>query len=82
MYAKAIEAGVDIVDTAVRFNGWFNITTKCKYFILCNERILNVKPYVNIDAFEKLSYYWEDVRKYYQDFESGMIAPHSEVYRT
>ncbi|MDV2687234.1 hypothetical protein RYX56_23080, partial [Alkalihalophilus lindianensis] len=25
--------------------------------------------------------YWEDVRKYYQDFESGMISPHSEIYQ-
>jgi pyruvate carboxylase len=39
------------------------------------------KPKVNIQALEKLSYYWEDVRKYYQDFESGMISPHTEVYQ-
>ncbi|CAM4045338.1 pyruvate carboxylase [Lederbergia lenta] len=25
--------------------------------------------------------YWEDVRKYYEDFESGMVAPHAEVYQ-
>ena len=29
---------------------------------------------------EQLIYYWEDVRKYYHDFESGMNAPHTEVY--
>lgn len=34
----------------------------------------------DIDSLEKLSYYWEDVRKYYKDFESGMISPHSEIY--
>ena len=34
----------------------------------------------DIEAFEKLSYYWEDVRKYYQDFESGMMSPHTEIY--
>ena len=38
IYAKAIEAGVDIVDTALRVNGWLNITTKCKFVVLCNER--------------------------------------------
>ena len=34
-----------------------------------------------IEAFEQLSHYWEDVREYYRDFESGMIAPHTEVYQ-
>src|SRR5699024_11604415 len=28
----------------------------------------------------KLSGYWEGVREYYTDFESGLKAPHSEVY--
>src|SRR5690606_1108165 len=37
-------------------------------------------PDIDIDSLEKLSYYWEDVRKYYHDFESGMLAPHTEVY--
>ena len=41
-----------------------------------NER----QPDVNIDSLEKLSHYWEDVRKYYAPFESGMNAPHTEVY--
>ena len=34
----------------------------------------------DVKAFEKISYYWEDVRKYYQDFESGMMSPHTEIY--
>ncbi len=34
----------------------------------------------DIESLEKLSYYWEDVRKYYKDFESGMMSPHSEIY--
>ena len=37
------------------------------------------QPYVNIERLEKLSHYWEDVRKYYQDFESGM---NSTTYRS
>ena len=44
-------------------------------------KVLNVSRHVNIDGLEKLSHYWEDVRKYYQDFESGMVAPHTEVYQ-
>ena len=34
----------------------------------------------DIESLEKLSYYWEDIRKYYQHFESGMNSPHSEIY--
>jgi pyruvate carboxylase len=39
------------------------------------------RPEINIEALEQLSHYWEDVRKYYNDFESGMMSPHSEVYQ-
>src|SRR5690606_8541401 len=35
---------------------------------------------MDIKAADKLSHYWEDVRKYYSDFESGMNSPHSEIY--
>src|SRR5699024_4163757 len=38
------------------------------------------QPKVSINAYEKLSRYWEGVRAYYQDFESGMNAPHTEIY--
>ncbi|RKJ15232.1 pyruvate carboxylase, partial [Butyricicoccus sp. 1XD8-22] len=34
----------------------------------------------DIEALEQLSYYWEDVRSFYNDFESGMKSPHSEIY--
>ena len=29
-YAKAIEAGVDIVDVAIKLNGRYDFTAKCK----------------------------------------------------
>src|SRR5699024_9989548 len=32
------------------------------------------------ENYEQLSNYWEGIRPYYEDFESGMNAPHSEVY--
>lgn len=32
------------------------------------------KVRADIEALEKLSYYWEDVRHYYKDFESGMMS--------
>ncbi|QQZ08075.1 pyruvate carboxylase [Heyndrickxia vini] len=79
-YAKAIDAGVDIVDVAL--NSMAGLTSQPSlnglyYALEGTER----KPKINIDAAEKLTNYWEDVRKYYSDFESGMNSPHTEVYR-
>ncbi|WP_203246103.1 pyruvate carboxylase [Sporosarcina beigongshangi] len=79
MYAKAIEAGVDIVDTAL--GAMAGLTSQpsagsLHYALQGGKR--NVRA--NVKSLEDLSYYWEDVRKYYQHFESGMMSPHSEIY--
>ncbi len=79
-YAKAIEAGVDIVDTAVSTMAGMTSQPSANtlyYALEGSER----QPDVNIESLEVLSHYWEDVRKYYQDFESGMNSPHTEVYQ-
>jgi pyruvate carboxylase len=79
-YARAIEAGVDIIDTAVSTMAGLTSQPSANslyYALEGNAR----RPKVNIDALEQISYYWEDVRKYYHDFESGMVSPHSEVYQ-
>jgi pyruvate carboxylase len=78
-YARAIEAGVDIVDTAL--GSMAGLTSQpsassLHYAMTGSKR--NVRA--NVKALEDLSYYWEDVRKYYQHFESGMRSPHSEIY--
>ncbi|AIE59514.1 pyruvate carboxylase [Bacillus methanolicus] len=80
MYAKAIEAGVDIVDVALSSMAGLTSQPSANtlyYALEGTER----KPNVNIEALEQLSHYWEDVRKYYHDFESGMMSPHTEVYQ-
>jgi pyruvate carboxylase len=79
MYSKAIEAGVDIVDTAL--GSMAGLTSQpsassLHYALQGGKR--NVRA--NVKSLEDLSYYWEDVRKYYQHFESGMMSPHSEIY--
>lgn len=79
-YSKAIEAGVDIVDAALSTMAGMTSQPSMNslyYALEGTER----KPKLDIKAMEQLSYYWENVRKYYQDFESGMIAPHTEVYQ-
>ncbi|KKB38747.1 Pyruvate carboxylase [Bacillus thermotolerans] len=79
-YAKAIEAGVDVVDVAA--SSMAGMTSQPSAGSLCyalegTER----EPSVNAEAFEQLAKYWEGVRHYYQDFESGMNAPHPEIYK-
>ncbi|HHW38744.1 MAG TPA: pyruvate carboxylase [Bacillales bacterium] len=78
-YARAIEAGVDIIDVAISTMAGLTSQPSANtlyYALNGNEH----QPKVHIDSLEKLSWYWEDVRKYYKDFESGMVAPHTEVY--
>jgi pyruvate carboxylase len=79
MYAKAIEAGVDIVDVAVSSMAGLTSQPSANslyYALEGHER----RPQLDIEGLEQISRYWEDVRKYYADFESGMNAPHTEVY--
>ncbi len=78
-YARAIDAGVDIVDTAL--GSMAGLTSQPSlnslyYALEGNER----QPQIDIKPVEKLSEYWEGVRNYYADFESGMKSPHTEVY--
>ncbi|MFC2950233.1 pyruvate carboxylase [Virgibacillus sediminis] len=79
LYARAVEAGVDVVDVA---NGpMAGLTSQPSAQTLYhalegNER----QPKVDIDNYEELSHYWEGIREYYKDFESGMKAPHTEIY--
>ncbi|MEH7093223.1 pyruvate carboxylase [Neobacillus vireti] len=79
-YARAIDGGVDIVDTALSTMAGLTSQPSANSLFYALEGNMR-KPQVNIEALEKLSYYWEDVRKVYHDFESGMMSPHSEVYQ-
>lgn len=78
-YAKAIEAGVDIVDVAISTMAGLTSQPSANTLFYALEGT-DRQPKAHIESLEKLSWYWEDVRKYYKDFESGMIAPHTEVY--
>ncbi|MCP8970283.1 pyruvate carboxylase [Ectobacillus ponti] len=78
-YARAVEAGVDIVDVAMSSVAGLTSQPSAStlfYALEGQER----QPAVNAKALDQLSHYWEDVRKYYSHFESGMNAPHTEVY--
>ncbi len=78
-YVKAIEAGVDIVDIAVC--SMAGLTSQPSgnslyYALSGSER----QPDVSISALEQIAEFWEGTRKFYSGFESGMVAPHTEVY--
>lgn len=78
-YAKAIEAGVDIVDTALGSMSGLTSQPSANslyYALKGAERSVRAE----IESLEDLSYYWHDVRSFYSDFESGMNSPHSEIY--
>ncbi|MET3728877.1 pyruvate carboxylase [Fictibacillus halophilus] len=78
-YAKAAEAGVDIVDVAVSSMAGQTSQPSANslyYALAGNER----QPEMNIDHVKDLSSYWEDIRKYYSGFESNSAAPDPEVY--
>ncbi|GAJ38778.1 pyruvate carboxylase [Saccharococcus caldoxylosilyticus] len=79
MYAKAIEAGVDIVDVAVSSMAGLTSQPSANTLYYALEGTKRA-PEINIHGLEQLSRYWEDVRKFYQEFESGMNSPHTEVY--
>ncbi|MBP2077891.1 pyruvate carboxylase [Oceanobacillus polygoni] len=78
-YARAIDAGVDVVDVATGSMSGLTSqpSAQALYHALEGKQR---KPQVDIDAYEEISHYWEGIREYYQDFESGMKAPHTEIY--
>lgn len=78
-YARAIDAGVDIVDVAVSSMAGLTSQPSASslyYALDGHER----KPDMNVQPVEHLSQYWDSVRKYYHEFESGMNSPHTEIY--
>ncbi|MCF6410425.1 pyruvate carboxylase [Pseudalkalibacillus salsuginis] len=78
-YARAVDAGVDIVDVAISSMAGMTSQPSANslyYALEGNGR----RPKVSIQNLEELSHFWEDIRKYYQGFESGLIAPHTEIY--
>ena len=79
-YARAIDAGVDIVDTAISAmaGGTSQPCGNSLYHALAGTAR---QPTVDIRGWNALSHYWEDVRSYYTAFDSGLSFPNPEVYQ-
>lgn len=78
-YAKAIDAGVDIVDVAFSAMscGTSQPSSSSLYYALSgNPR----QPKLNPDALNEISRYWETVRPYYKAADKTEPAPNPEVY--
>jgi len=79
MLLKAVEAGVDIVDACV--SSMSGLTSQPSLNgLIASLNHTERDTGLSLDAFNKLSDYWEDVRPFYQGFESGMKASNTEVY--
>lgn len=78
-YARAVDAGVDIVDVALSAlaGGTSEPSANSLYHALSGHAR---QPAVNSRALTELSHYWEGVRSYYQDFEAGVSFPDPENY--
>jgi pyruvate carboxylase len=79
MYKRAIDAGVDVVDvaTGAMAGSTSQPSAQSLYYALEGT---SKQPDIQIENYEKLSDYWEGVRGFYQDFENGMNAPHTDIY--
>ncbi|GGJ86995.1 pyruvate carboxylase [Lentibacillus kapialis] len=79
MYSRAIDAGADAVDVANAPMAGMTSQPSAQSLYHALEGT-DRQPDLNIDSYEKLSHYWEGIRDYYRDFESGLKAPHTEIY--
>jgi len=79
MLLKAVEAGVDIVDACVSSLSGLTSQPSLNALIAALERTERDTG-LNLEHYNKLSTYWEDIRPLYQGFESGMKASNTEVY--
>ncbi|MEW9673724.1 pyruvate carboxylase [Ammoniphilus sp. 3BR4] len=76
---KAYEAGVDIVDAALSSMSGFTSQPSLNGLAAALGG-LERETGLDLGNLQNLSDYWEDVRHYYANFESGMKAPSSEIY--
>ncbi len=78
-YARAIDAGVDIVDTAMSSmsSGTSQPSGASLYYALSGHPR---QPRLDVDAMNELSHYWETVRPYYKAADQTEAFPNPEVY--
>ncbi|KKI64473.1 pyruvate carboxylase [Staphylococcus cohnii] len=79
-YKEAIDAGVDVIDTAVAsMSGLTSQPSANSLYYALNGFGRSMRA--DIDGMEELSHYWGTVRQYYSDFESDIKSPNTEIYQ-
>ncbi|MGP6139348.1 MULTISPECIES: pyruvate carboxylase [unclassified Jeotgalibaca] len=77
--SEAIKAGVDIVDVAQSAMSGTTSQPSMSSLYFALEGTEHA-PDLNIENVQKINRYWEDVRAYYEDFETGIHTTSTEVY--
>ncbi|UXR72280.1 pyruvate carboxylase [Staphylococcus sp. IVB6238] len=79
-YNQAINAGVDVIDTAVAaMSGLTSQPSSNSLYYAMSGFSRDIR--MDIEGHERLSHYWDAIRPYYEDFESDMKSPHTEIYK-
>lgn len=79
-YMQAIDAGVDIIDTAVAsMSGLTSQPSANSLYYALNGFPRQLRA--DINGLEEISHYWSTVRPYYVDFESDIKSPNTEIYQ-
>ena len=80
IYKQAIDAGVDIIDTAIAsMSGLTSQPSVNSLYYALDGFKRNMRT--DIQGLEELSHYWSTVRPYYVDFESDIKSPNTEIYQ-
>lgn len=79
-YAKAVEAGVDILDVAT--SALSGGTSQPSMTALCYALEHTPRqPKLDLDALEAIDRYWQGVRKYYAGVDARMTCPNTTVFQ-
>lgn len=79
-YAKAVEAGVDILDVAT--SALSGGTSQPSMTALCYAlEHTPWQPKLDLDALETIDRYWQVVRKYYAGVDARMTCPNTTVFQ-
>ena len=79
-YAKAVEAGVDIVDvaTSALSSGTSQPSMQSMYYALQNNPR---QPKLDVEAMDAIDRYWERVRPYYAGVDAKMTCPNTTLFQ-
>jgi len=79
MYSRAIDAGVDIIDTANSALSGQNSQPDANALYYTREGTERTVD-VNLEANDKMAEYWKTTRKYYAPFETDLKTSFTKVY--